>query len=87
MSPVGGVTSLEDDYHQAVAANLVQELLYQNKRHREEERAAPGGKTGTGTGTGRTGSGRQRRSSTARDKVGDWVGCLWWVTGWSVCGG
>ena len=18
--------------------------------------------------------------------VGDWVGCLWWVTGWVVCG-
>ena len=83
MSPVGGVTSLEEDYHQAVAANLVQELLHQNKRRHEEERAAPGGKTGTG----RTGSGRQRRNSTARDKVGDWVGCLWWVTGWGVCDG
>ena len=19
--------------------------------------------------------------------VGDWVGCLWWVTGWGVCDG
>ena len=78
ISPVGGVTSIEDDYHQAVAANLVQELLYQNKRHRihEEERVSTAGKSGTVRGS----SGKQRRNSSSRDKV-----CVVFVESISSC--
>ena len=57
------MSSLEDDYHTAVAANLALELLYQNKRHRSQ-----GDEKGTGKAV-RGSSGKLRRSSTARDKV------------------